>query len=152
MAKHAMWVSGHQVVSEDPGLSIERRGWGATVSFPAESGRQYWFHFAIPTPVVVADRRVNLTTVWVLFNTRSRTEIKRIDTWDGPKPIGRDELNRHGDHSGTYDSMNRVDIRHAGMQLGLGVSVWVRVVDGPPGGPIELPQILFTAAGADFDV
>ncbi|MDQ1920296.1 hypothetical protein [Massilia pseudoviolaceinigra] len=80
MAKHAMWVPGYVAQVEFPGntrlrlvngvawtdVTGLRRGNGTI--FRGVAGQNNWFHFAIPTPVIVADKRARLDRVFVFYN------------------------------------------------------------------------------------
>lgn len=152
MSKHAMWVPGYSALAEDGDLTTIRRGWGIEYRFPDQTGRRSWFHLPIPTPVIVQDRRTNLTAAWVLFATVTRTEIREIRVFDGPHEVHRDPLPRHGDHSKDYDNMNRINVRRSGIRFGVGLSVMVTILPTPTGAPVQPPAIYFSTAGADFDV
>jgi hypothetical protein len=151
MAKYAMWVPGYVAIAEDDGLVSQRRGWGVGYNLPNQPGRELWFHFPIPTPVVMQERRTNLVAAWVMFNTGARTEIRRIHVWDGPIRVYQDDIARYGDHSRDLDAVNHINVSRAGFRFGLGLSVAVKILSPDPDGPVQVPQIYFSTAGGDFD-
>jgi hypothetical protein len=147
--KAAMWIHGTIVEAENPAdLTLVRRGWG-THFF----GRQFtsnWFHFPIPTPVILDDTRPQLVKVFVFYQTGA-ARIINLHVYDGPRRVKAfDNLNLSGDHSGSVDSANSFVIDPPiTILFGLGISVAVEFTVGDPDRP-ALPGILFTTAGADF--
>ena len=130
-AKVAMWVNGVSAFAErtagdagrdgpltqvtdgvdGPGIPYSdivglRQGFGAT--FRGKAFHDNWFHFAIPTPVILPvylwanqeydlGRRLKLEQVFVLFKNHvsprggALAQIRHVDVWDG----GRTRFNTH---------------------------------------------------------
>jgi hypothetical protein len=154
MAKtQASWVHGSGVQMEREGyfLSKARTGYGAhfnSHNVPGKGGE--WFHFAIPTPVLLDGQRSTLTKIFVFYKTELTAKITAVHIYDaGQKITGFDGLTLSGDHSQNIDANNAWVITPAPqMKFGLGISI--RVDFGLPttGG---VPGIWFVTAGADFE-
>src|ERR1700733_4561916 len=94
----ASWVPGYAAVAQTMGgttLNWEgkdytdvngfREGFGAT--FFLKGGKSDWFHFPLPTPVIVEDQRASLSRVMVLFALPEGAGLNIVDVWDGPDRI-----------------------------------------------------------------
>jgi hypothetical protein len=127
---------------------------GSTVGpFHAEtpfqySQKGYWFHFAIPTPVIVADRRAQLRRVFVLWGTTAGVSPVAVHVFDGANRILTTGV------TGSGPAMHPRDLTPGVTQFDLstphsvifsiGVSVAVSfAADG---------DVTFFSAGADFDI
>jgi hypothetical protein len=139
--KAAMWVHGTIVQVENP-VTFERR-MGDGAHFRGQPGA-YWFHFAITTPVVLDDVRPPLIKVLVFYKANG-ARITNLHIFDGPRRVKAfDNLSLSGDHSGGIDSSNSWTITPPlGIAFGLGISLGVEF-------GVDAQEILFTAAGADF--
>ncbi len=143
MPLYAMWIHGTSVQVEylDRIFSIVRRGFHTRIE--CKPGTTNWFHFAIPTPVIVSDKRLKLDSVMLTFKTGDQGAVKSIHVRDGRKepPIAIHEgLNLNGDHPfdrfgvpGRPEVLSGIDIS---ILVGAGVDPerWVE----------------FSAAGGDF--
>ena len=71
---HAMWTHGTaiQVEFTDQITGIVRRGFHARID--ARPGTN-WFHFAVPTPVIVSDRRLRIDSVMLKFRTGDQATV-----------------------------------------------------------------------------
>jgi hypothetical protein len=141
---HAMWVHGHSMQIEYPDRlsSIKRRGMYIRVE--GKSGMSNWFHFAIPTPVIVNDNRLRADSVMVRFRTGSVDAfVKAIHVWDGERRIA------------THDNLGlaptrwewpRFDVPGTPkIRWGLGISIGVGFgVEGMS------HRMEFSSAGCDF--
>lgn len=84
----ASWIHGHSMEIEYPDRmdSAIRRG-GAYV-LAGKPGSSNWFHFAIPTPVIVEDVRLRLDAVMLRFVTGSIDAFVRdVHVYDGESRI-----------------------------------------------------------------
>jgi len=148
--KYAMWVHGHAVQPEKEGYHISKQFAGGGATFRTY-GAQY-FHFAIPTPVLVANARVKLEKVFVFYKTTGTAKIRLIDVMEvGWRSQRVHEGYLSGDHSRSIDSHNSWSVSppHE-MRFGLGITIRVEFGDADSANPGEVPSIHFTAAGADF--
>jgi len=152
---HAMWIHGNSLQVEgapDP-LGVVRTGFSARCAVPhihTESW-SYWFHFAIPTPVIVDNKRLRVGSVLVRFRTLN-TLITAIHVYDGENKIAVKEW------SGlrTWDrkwSSEKVEVPgNPEILWGLGISILVEF----PAPDIlhfehfDAQEIEFSAAGCDF--
>jgi hypothetical protein len=139
-----------------------RQGFGLTcpVQSPvyADNPAINWFHVAIPTPVIVEDKRATLRRVHYLYRTFDGAELIKVYVYDGQAPIlpnhgldGSREVGPHsGDHTGTLDAANGIDVNHDGIAWGVGLTLLFR-------GPVHdaahpaLPRVFFVSFGADFE-
>jgi hypothetical protein len=132
-------------------------GLGGTTTGPFNPGnpfqysqKGYWFHFAIPTPVIVADRRSTLVSVFVLWEAGSGVEPWAVHVWDGPNLIAtfsitdprRNPTGRRG-HSDLVEGASQFTLP-APRQMMFSVSISVAVAFLSDG------DITFFSAGADF--
>lgn len=141
---HAMWVHGHsmQIEYEDRLQSLRRRG--SAIWIEGHSGTNNWFHFAIPTPVIVNDKRLRADSVMVQFYTGSAdASITAIHVYDGEKRIATYENihlhpNKWAFHR--FDVPEKPEIR-----LGVGISIQVAF------GVESMSHVMeFSSAGCDF--
>jgi len=104
---------------------------------------RHQFHFAIPTPVIVFDRRLKLDAATVGFSTvNASSSIKSIEVWDG----GNLRLRRDLSITGGPVTLERSDIPdNPSVGAGINIVVTVEFVGGAVGG-----EIRFYGAGADF--
>jgi hypothetical protein len=99
-----------------------RRAWGACFSLAPD--RDNWFHIAIPTPVIVEDRRAGLDRVMALFRIDAG-QLRRVLVFDGPNVI-RDlgGLAVGGDHThDLVDNSNVFHVDHDNINFGVGFSL-----------------------------
>jgi hypothetical protein len=145
-----MWTHGTSVQTESLQniRSIFRRGWGTVIEGSHSAPNVgNWFHFAIPTPAIVSDRRLRIRNAMLVFKTGGRgVFVKSIHVWDGVNIIaGRDDLNLSGNHPlETFPVPNTPEVRF-GIGISVGVVFSIGDVDAP--NPITIE---FNAAGADF--
>jgi hypothetical protein len=104
-----------------------------------------WFHFAIPTPVIVNDNRLQVGSVLLRFRTNTTNAfVQAVHIYDGETRIAAHDNLRL---SSTSWSMQRFDVpTHPEIRYGLGISVAVRFLASlPTDNGME-----FSAAGCDF--
>ncbi len=144
--KQAFWVHGTSVQMEREGYFISKQRAGYAAMFKTH-GKE-WFHFAIPTPVIVNDKRTKLKRIFVLYETKGTAKITNIHIHDGVKTVKAfKKISFSGDHSKKIDKYNVWEIKPVQVKFGLGISVHVDF--GPPT-KLGVPEIRFTSAGADY--
>jgi len=147
MAKlQAFWVHGVSVQMEREGYFISKRRYGFGAKFNTHG--EEWFHFAIPTPVILDGKRSSLIKIFVLYETEGTAKITAVHAYDaGWKFKSFDNLSLSGNHS-TIDDYNSwlIDPPRE-IIYGLGISVHV---DFGERRKDSVPGILFRSAGADF--
>ncbi len=145
--KAAIWTHGHGVKPEREGawLNTSRPGWGALFK---TGGGSHWFHIHFSGPVLLNDQRLKLTKAFVMFESKNNATVEALNIYDGRnKVFTADNLALAGDHSTNLDNQNTWVINPPiEIKFGLGYSVLVKFA----GGGLDVPEILFTSAGADF--
>jgi hypothetical protein len=85
---YASWIHGHSMQVEYPDRIArhERIGWGTEIE--GKPGTINWFHFAIPTPVIINDVRLQADSVMLCFRTGSIDAFVRdVHVYDGGNRI-----------------------------------------------------------------
>ncbi len=170
----AMWVHGLIAQAEYPVHSEVVKGWGKEFAGHWISN---WFHIPITTPAMLEGVRPKLANVSVFYKTDGAV-VSALHVYDGPNKVREFDVvpPLEGDHSASIDSSNTWEIDPPiEMKLGLGISILVtnkyykeseaqEVQGGDETNPYEesaakkvsitkFPiSVLFTAAGADFQV
>lgn len=152
--KAAMWAHGTSAQVEfperlRPNNPVRRQGWGTTFSGPSRA--ENWFHFAIPTPVILDDVRPAVGKIFVFYDTHGGgATLLDVHLYDGPfKFMEYSSLNLRGNHAQSIDAGNSWTVSPAHTILyGLGISVHVQFgqcIDS------ECDLLMtFTTVGADF--
>ena len=141
---HAMWIHGNTMQIEHPEHvdSVWRAGFYIRVD--GKPGRDNWFHFAIPTPVIVNDYRLRAGSVLIRFKTGSvDASVRAVHVYDGERPIARhDGLNLAPRqwHTEQFDVPGNPEIRW-GLGISIGVGFGVESLSH---------RIEFSSAGCDF--
>jgi len=142
---YASWIHGHSMQIEYPDrISYVRRiGWGINlVGWPGTSN---WFHFAIPTPVIIDDVRLRIDSVILNFRTGSTDAwVRHVHIYDGGGKIV--------EHNDIYLSEQNTFLRltvpdRPYMFWGIGISIGVEF-----GLELMDHSMDFYAAGCDFVV
>ena len=141
---HAMWTHGHsmQVEFQDRVFSITRTGY--CVAVEGKPGSQNWFHFAVPTPVIVDDIRLKAQSVLIRFKCGSSDAyVNAVHVYDGEGKIA--EFNSLSLNPTDWTVQRFVVPNPPAIQWGLGISIGVGFgVENMSHG------ILLSAAGCDF--
>jgi hypothetical protein len=158
MALQAMWVHGHSANIElnnfgrGPGEDIGGRQWtavegfriGRGVEFRCQDNSDYWFHFAIPTPVIDDGVRARLRRVMLLFTAGTAVTLSSVHVWDGPTPVfAQNGLAIGGANLSLIDGRNSFALPNREVLWGIGVSVLFHFAD--PG------NVILHTAGVDFE-
>lgn len=189
MAVQAMWVPGYVAVAENVGgggigssdgplknydggqlgnvpdhdyqdVVGYRQGFG--VRFRGKSDRYVWFHFPIPTPVIIDPARnftrASLVRAFVMWRTNGGSQLDSFHIWDGTRTrlLQLDKLNLVGVlDGGPQQAGNDPKIREGYNMFtlpqpqqvfyGVGISVNIHFENGS-----DDSEIHFTSAGADF--
>jgi hypothetical protein len=158
MALQAMWVHGHSAtielnrlgrgpVEDFDGLQWSsllglRVGWG--VQYRCQDNSNYWFHFAIPTPVIVDGVRTRLRRVMVLFTAGPAVSLRSVHVWDGPNRVfTRDELAIGGANLSLVNDLNSFALPDLEVLWGIGISVNFNFAD--------FDNVTLHTAGIDFE-
>ncbi len=142
---YASWIHGHSMQIEYPDRIPYQRRTGMSFDIEGQPGTDNWFHFAIPTPVIINDVRLRASSVILNFKTFSIDAfVRHVHVYDGIYRIAQfDDINLSMDQPGV-----RLDIPEKPlMLLGLGISLGVGFGVEPMDHHME-----FYAAGCDFVV
>lgn len=145
--KQAMWIHGHSLHVEYPDRvkSIARAGF--LVQIVGKKDTLNWFHFSIPTSVIVKDKRQMIDSVMLRFKTgHANTAVTNVHIYDGERKIAsHDGLNIsfNNFNSRRFDVPGKTDI-----SWGVGISVCVKF----KGTSDAQNTIAFSSAGCDFDL
>lgn len=140
---HAMWIHGTSMQIEYPDRMASVRRAGSGVLVEGKPSTTNWFHFAIPTPVIVDDNRLRVGSVLIDFKTMSAdATVEHVHVFDGNHRIAEfNDVNLSG-----AIGMRRFDVPdHPEVKFGIGVTIGV-------GFGVEMMshQMAFIAAGCDF--
>ncbi len=140
---YASWIHGRTLQIEYPDrIAAESRiGWGAWVE--GKPGTINWFHFAIPTPVIINDVRLQIDSVLLVFKTGSIDAIVRdVHVYDGPWRIAVfDQVNLTGNQPLVRLTLPGTPAVGQGLGISLGVGFGVEAMDH---------TMEFYSAGCDF--
>lgn len=140
---YASWIHGHSMQVEYPDRIVrhERNGWGTDIE--GNPGTINWFHFAVPTPVIINDVRMQADSVMLCFETGSADAVVRdVHVYDGRTRIAEfNEINLFGDQSFVRLVLPGAPPMWQGIGISLGVSFGVEAMDH---------LMRFYAAGCDL--
>jgi hypothetical protein len=143
----AMWIHGHTIKVEYPDRinSIWRAGFYARIV--GKPSTTNWFHFSIPTTVIVNDKRQMIDSVMLRFKTGSnKAKVTNVHIYDGESKIAaHDGLNLYPSAFGLnrFNVPGKPDIR-----WGVGISVGVSFT-----GTTDAQNTMeFSSAGCDFNL
>jgi hypothetical protein len=150
MAKYASWIHGNALTVESPqNLSgIVHFGWGTDMRMPPDQAS--WFHIPIPTPVIVADKRTQVQTFFLLFQSE-KGRLTNIHIWDGSFQVQQfNNLDASGERRFELDGKNTVHLAHPYTVLfGMGLSFRYEARLSL-GQPADSAHLVVAAAGGDF--
>jgi len=141
---HAMWVHGTSIKVELPDRVESMRRYGFYTRITGKPNTRNWFHFAIPSPVIVNGDRKRVGPVILRFRTLSANAVVRdVHIYDGSARIAtHNDVNLSGNHF-----FERFGVAHCPpARWGLGVSIGVTV----GAGTARDRSMDFIAAGCDF--
>jgi hypothetical protein len=140
---YASWIHGHSMRVEFPEQLVEQRPMGFYMRVEGKPGTVNWFHFAIPTPVIINDVRLRADAVFLCFQTGSADAIVRdVHVYDG---IGK--IAEHTDVNLTRENWyHRFEIpTRPEVWQGIGISIGVTF-----GVEAMNHWMEFVSAGCDF--
>ena len=141
----AMWAHGHSMVIEYPDRIKSEWKAGFYYRVIGKQGTTNWFHFAIPTAVIVNDNRLAIDSVLIRFRSGSTSaDITNVHVYDGENKIA--------SHDGldlspsTWDMHRFAVASKPDIKWGVGISIGVRFT----GTTDSQNTMEFSSAGADF--
>jgi len=139
----ASWIHGHSMHVEYPDRVASERRTGFSINIEGKPGSTNWFHFAIPTPVLINDVRLRADSVMLCFKTHSVDAwVRDVHVYDGYTLIAvHDKVNMSKDHLfERFIVPDRPEV-WLGIGISIGVSCGVESMDH---------HMEFFAAGCDF--
>ncbi|MCU0915455.1 MAG: hypothetical protein MUC88_12950 [Planctomycetes bacterium] len=140
---HAMWTHGHSMQIEYPERIAAMRRAGFSINVEPKSSTINWFHFAIPTPVIVDDVRLRANQVMLRFKTYSVDAwVRDVHVYDGERLIAaHNNVNLSKDHLFEIFVVPDTPLVQWGIGISIGVACGVEMMDH---------HMEFFAAGCDF--
>jgi len=141
---NASWIHGTSVQVEFPDQLESIRRFGFFTRVVGNANTFNWFHFAIPTPVIVNDDRKVVGPVILRFITGgTNAVVQHVDVWDADSRIAaHHDINLSGSQL-----FVKLGVPHCPPAVfGLGISVGVRF----GGGTATERRVDFISAGCDF--
>jgi len=140
-----MWAHGHGMAVEVPGNLVSEWRAGVFIRGVGKRGTTNWFHFAIPTTVIVNDNRLRIDSAMLRFRSGSNlADVTNLHIFDGETRIfAADNLNLSPAALGfeRFVVPNKPEVR-----WGVGVTVGVRFT----GANDAQNTMEFASAGVDF--
>lgn len=139
---HAMWIKGTNAEVQVPSRMSQVVKRAARAIFVGKPGTSNMIHLAIPTPVIIDNRRLRLDNVTLSFFAYPGTFVTSVYIYDGPYRIA-----LYGGLKLTGSNLfRRFDAPNRPVRYGIGISIGVRF-----GKSTSIPPRLdIFSAGADF--
>lgn len=145
MLEQAMWGHGHSMVVEVPSNLVSEWRAGFFVRVIGKKDTTNWFHFPIPTAVIVDDNRLRIDSAMLRFRSGSNlADVTNVHVFDGENRVfAQDNLNLSPNTLGfnRFVLPNKPEV-----SWGVGVTVGVRFT----GANNDQNTMEFAAAGVDF--
>jgi hypothetical protein len=145
MLEMAMWAHGHSMAVEVPSNIVSEWRAGFFIRVVGKPNTTNWFHFAVPTAVIVNDNRLRIDSAMLRFRSGSTlADVTNVHVFDGENRVfAQDNLNL----SPTALGFNRFVLPNKPEVLwGVGVTVGVRFT----GANAAQNTMEFAAVGVDF--
>lgn len=142
----ASWTHGTSLRIENPGgLSNHWRA-GFFIMVEGQPGTTNWFHFPIPTPVIVSDRRLRVDSVMLRYRCASpQAVVHAVHIFDGENRIAAHDGLRNAP-MGDFAFERFAVPGQPEVLWGLGLTVGVAFESANP----AENRMEFAAAGCDF--
>lgn len=140
---HAMWTHGTSIQEQFPSSTagIWRYGDGSLVFFNSGESN-VWLQFAIPTPLIVKNKRLKIQSVMLDFRTwSSDVRVTAVNAYDGSTLIAQYNDVFTGDHPFEKFDVPGHPLVYRGINIQVGVSTGVAAMDH---------MVTFRSAGGDF--
>ncbi len=139
----ASWIHGHSMQIEYPDRIVDIRRAGFYARLEGKPGTENWFHFAIPTPVIIDDVRLRIDAAMLRFATGSVDAFVRdVHVYDGETRIAVFDDVYLSENNGfaKFALPERPEVRW-GIGISIGVGFGVEMMDH---------TMNFISAGCDF--
>jgi hypothetical protein len=140
---YASWIHGHSMEIEYPDRIAYQRRTGMSFDLEGKPGTINWFHFAIPTPVILNDVRLQADSVLLCFWTGSIDAFLRdVHIYDGRYRIAEfNEIYLSQDQPSVRLTLPGAPTILQGLGISLGVGFGVEAMSH---------NMEFYSAGCDF--
>ncbi len=139
---HAMWIHGHSMQIEHTSNIINTWRPAFFIQVEGKSNTSNWFHFAIPTPVIVDGNRLRIdSAMLVLKTTSSDAIVQEVHIFDGNMKIS---SHKNINLSGNIGFRRFSIAKKPKVNWGIGISIGVKF------GSKQGQQMEFISAGCDF--
>lgn len=140
---HAMWIHGHSMQIEYPSNIASTWRAGFYIRVEGKRNTTNWFHFAIPTPVIVNDKRLRADSVMLFFRTMSSNAIiNEVHVFDGDTVIS---PHKNLNLTGNIGPKRFMIKNRPAVKWGIGISIGVSFGNSSGSRRME-----FISAGCDF--
>lgn len=150
MSMYASWTHGNGLTVESPENfgRVGHFGWGADMDIT--HGKASWMHIALPTPVIVADTRLELVRCFLMFRAEN-CFIRAVHVYDGSGKLQEFEnLEYEGEHRLGLDNRNTFNLAQPhSVAWGIGISLNVVAAIGFDS-QIPPSRFILASAGADY--
>jgi predicted esterase len=142
---HNLFVHGHSAAIENEANLVSVDAKGNRIRVTGRPSTDNWLHYAVPSPVIVDERRLRPGRAWLRYKTSGNASVNAVHVWDGDTRIA-----AVSSPSGVVEGgWTRVTVGFDSQEVlavfwGLGVSIGVSF--GPGGGDVEIATV-----GCDFD-
>lgn len=138
---HEAWLHGDRLKVERPEQIARTSRAASAIQLEGAAGTDNWFHLAIPTPVIVNDKRLKAGTAKLRYRTSGGAQVTAVHVYDGERKIAsHDGL---ANHPSAWAVEQHAIPGTPDVLWGIGISIHVRFPSA--GGRIEV-----AAAGCDF--
>jgi hypothetical protein len=140
---YASWTHGHSMQIEYPDRIPYQRRAGMSFDIEGKPGTDNWFHFAIPTPVIINDVRLQVDSVMLCFWTGSPDAfVQHVHVYDGRYRIAQfDDIFLSQDQPSVRLTLPGAPYMGQGLGISLGVGFGVEAM---------AHNMEFYAVGCDF--
>lgn len=145
----AMWCHGHSVRIEHENQLQDIWRAGMFVRITGRPNAETWIHYAIPTPVISDDHRLQAGSVMIRCQTTlNDIWIAAVHIYDGEKLISRHDDKHDGDNNWRY---YRYSISgQPDISWGLGLSIKLKTALATQVDTREAFKINISSVGCDF--
>jgi len=140
---YASWMHGHSMQVEYPDRIAWQRRTGMSFDIEGKPGTGNWFHFAIPTPVIINDVRLQADSIMLCFKTGSIDAfVQDVHVWDGRTRIAEfNNINLSGEQPFVRLVLPGAPAIWGGLGISVGVGFGAEAMDH---------TMEFYSAGCDF--
>jgi hypothetical protein len=142
-----LWVHGHDGEIEHPDRLSSMTQKGYHLRIEGKPSTTNWLHFAIPTPVIIDDRRMRPIRATLLFKPGGGASVDDLHLYDGEKRIPQDDAPSAEVQSNGWTRL-RVGVNTdeiTSVRWGIGLSV--KLGFDATGGSVDVE-----AAGCEFEI